>query len=393
MDATVPRLDPDPDLLTPFPGCPRCCLPWSEQGWSGGDLGWVLLKRGKHNWGASARAEGESRVLGGAECDQGSEREQCTYINSLKENVSAQTQIIEGKKKKQTLVRWVWWWVDSWGYRENSALTGRNDVLKQKVLTGSNQKGAQRKLVMKFKHLNREGSWTVQVLALEPRRLREHKHLEEEHGVVVTHEMDSQGQQSATGIAEREGRKRRAWAMSSIWGKACSRGTSAGRRHKATCGPGFQESRWDLVIWADGKVPVPPYTCDCRSPLRIAIQQQWYCTLPDTAQSRRKSGEASLILVTGPRRHSGDTGSSHGSTGQPPPWDRVKEKNSLSHPMSNTERLAGCRDLHLAQQGNAVFHADIHQCQMSPVLCYRNASKNGSGTKSLHSLKSDKKKS
>lgn len=46
----------------------------------------------------SARAEGESRVLGGAECDQGSEREQCTYINSLKENVSAQTQIIEGKK-------------------------------------------------------------------------------------------------------------------------------------------------------------------------------------------------------------------------------------------------------------------------------------------------------
>lgn len=71
-------------------------------------------------------------------------------------------------------------------------------MLKEKVLTGSNQKGVQRKLVMKSH------------LALEQGGLREHRHLEEECGVVVPHKTESQGQQSATGIAERGGRKQRA---------------------------------------------------------------------------------------------------------------------------------------------------------------------------------------
>lgn len=78
-------------------------------------------------------------------------------------------------------------------------MTGRNGVLKEKVLKqGSNQKGAQRKLVM------------MSHLALEQRQLREHRHLEEEHGVVVPHKTGSQRQQSAIGIAERGGRKQRA---------------------------------------------------------------------------------------------------------------------------------------------------------------------------------------
>lgn len=71
-------------------------------------------------------------------------------------------------------------------------------MLKEEVLTGSNQKGAQRKLVMKSH------------LALEQRGLRDHRHLEEERGVVVPHKTKSQGQQSAIGIAERGGRKQKA---------------------------------------------------------------------------------------------------------------------------------------------------------------------------------------
>lgn len=38
-----------------------------------------------------------------------------------------------------------------------------------------------------------------------------------------------------------------------------------------------------------------------------------------------------------------------------------------------------------------MFHADIHQCQKSTVLCCTSASKTGPGTKSLQSLKSDLK--
>lgn len=53
--------------------------------------------KGKHKQGVSARAEGESRVLGGAECDQRSGGEQHMYRCSLKENVSAQTQITQEK--------------------------------------------------------------------------------------------------------------------------------------------------------------------------------------------------------------------------------------------------------------------------------------------------------
>lgn len=51
-------------------------------------------------------------------------------------------------------------------------MTGRNGVLKEKVFTGSNQKEAQKKLVMKSQ------------LVLEQRGLREHRHLEEERGVM-----------------------------------------------------------------------------------------------------------------------------------------------------------------------------------------------------------------
>lgn len=50
--------------------------------------------------GVSARAEGESRVLGGAECDQESGGEQHMYGSSPEETISAQTQIIQGGKKK-----------------------------------------------------------------------------------------------------------------------------------------------------------------------------------------------------------------------------------------------------------------------------------------------------
>lgn len=74
-------------------------------------------------------------------------------------------------------------------------MTERNGVLKEKVLTGSDQKRAQGKLAMKTH------------LAIEQRGLREHRHhLEEEAGVVVPHKMERQGQQSATGSAERGGR-------------------------------------------------------------------------------------------------------------------------------------------------------------------------------------------
>lgn len=76
-----------------------------------------------------------------------------------------------------------------------TALTDRNGALKEKVLTGSKQKGPQRKLVIKSH------------LAWEQRGFREHMHLEEEHGVVVPHKMESQGHLSAIGIAERGGRK------------------------------------------------------------------------------------------------------------------------------------------------------------------------------------------
>lgn len=59
----------------------------------------MLLKREEHKQGVSARAEGESRVLRGVECDQGSGGEEPMYRDSLKENVSAQTQFIQEKKK------------------------------------------------------------------------------------------------------------------------------------------------------------------------------------------------------------------------------------------------------------------------------------------------------
>lgn len=77
-------------------------------------------------------------------------------------------------------------------------MTGRNNVLKEKVLAGSNQKEAQRKLVVRSP------------LVLEQRGLREHRHLEDKCGGVVPHKMESHGQLSGIGIAERGRRKRRA---------------------------------------------------------------------------------------------------------------------------------------------------------------------------------------
>lgn len=70
----------------------------------------------------------------------------------------------------------------------------RNGVLKEKVLTASNQKGARGKSAVKTH------------LATAQRELREHRHHLEEAGVVLPHKMKRQGQQSATGSAERGGR-------------------------------------------------------------------------------------------------------------------------------------------------------------------------------------------
>lgn len=199
--AKAPRPDPDPDLLSLIPTCPCCSLPRSEQSWNGGELGWVLLKSGEHKWGVSARAEGEIRVLEGGECDQGAGVKQCTCRSSPKKNISAQPQIIQEKNPKTGQDEPGSEWMAE--TIRKTALTGRNGALKEKVLKGSKQKGPQRKLVMKSH------------LALEQRGFRGRRHLEEEHGVVVPHKMEGQGQQSAIGIAERGGRKWKAWAASS----------------------------------------------------------------------------------------------------------------------------------------------------------------------------------
>lgn len=76
-------------------------------------------------------------------------------------------------------------------------MTERDGVLKEKVFTVSNQKGAQGKLAVKTH------------LATAQRELREHRH-HLEVGVVLPHKMKRQGQQSATGSAERGGRQQRA---------------------------------------------------------------------------------------------------------------------------------------------------------------------------------------
>lgn len=78
----------------------------------------------------SARAEGESRVLGGAEHDQGSGGEQLTYRSSPKENISHKHKFSGKIKPRQTELSGEW----IAKTKRKTALTGRNGV-REKVLT------------------------------------------------------------------------------------------------------------------------------------------------------------------------------------------------------------------------------------------------------------------